>query len=123
MGQSVTQTNGDSTALVYRSTAASVAYPDHLSGTREVTKWKIVIVNDVLNRFVDLAMEAAIVEKLENNTWFAELPQFSGVWGNGDTKEAALKDLRGALREWTTLKIKDADRDIPQIGDIDLNVF
>ena len=42
-------------------------------------------------------MEKAEYKKLENGTWFAEIPGFKGVWANGDTVEKCRTELLEVL--------------------------
>jgi len=53
------------------------------------------------------AVEKAQYKKLEDNTWFAEIPGFQGVWANGKTVEEARKELFTVLEEWIVLKLRD----------------
>lgn len=67
------------------------------------------------------AMETAAYRKLDDGSWYAELPGFHGVWANGNTVEACRKDLIEVLEEWLILKLRDGDP-IPEIGGIKLEI-
>lgn len=71
--------------------------------------------------YVQKAIEKAEYRKLEDDTWFAEIPAFDGVWANGNTVEQCRKELVEVLEEWLILKFKDGDT-IPVVDDIDLNI-
>jgi len=51
------------------------------------------------------AIEKAEYKKLEDSTWFAELPSFRGVWSNGKNVEECRKELIAVLEEWMALKL------------------
>jgi predicted RNase H-like HicB family nuclease len=76
----------------------------------------------LFRRYIEGVMTMARVES-EDSKWFAEIPGFTGVWGEGDTQEQALEDLKDGLDDWLILKIEDEDRDLPVIAGIDLNVI
>ena len=59
--------------------------------------------------YIQKALERAEYKKLEDKTWFAEVPGFQGVWANGETVEECRKELSEVLEEWLLLKIKDGD--------------
>ena len=55
------------------------------------------------------AIENAEYKKLEDDTWFAEIPGFEGVWANGASVETCRKELIEVLEEWLILKLRDND--------------
>ena len=50
------------------------------------------------------AIENAEYRKLDDGTWFSEIPGFEGVWANGDSVEICRKELIEVLEEWLILK-------------------
>lgn len=62
-------------------------------------------------------------EQMEGGEWFATAVGFPGVWATGDTPEAALVELESVIRDWTHLKTKDRDGDLPVVEGIDPNSF
>ena len=60
------------------------------------------------------ALEKAEYKKLEDGTWFAEIPGFKGVWANGNSVEESRNELISVLEEWIVLKLRDGDP-IPEI--------
>ncbi len=66
-------------------------------------------------------MEKAEYKKLDNGTWFAEIPGFEGVWANGNTVEKCRTELLEVLEEWLILKLRDKDP-IPKIKGIELKI-
>ena len=55
------------------------------------------------------AIEKAEYKKLEDGTWFAEIPGFKGVWANSERVEECRKELITVLEEWIILKLRDSD--------------
>jgi len=75
----------------------------------------------MLFEYIQAAIEKAEYKKLEDGSWFAEIPGFEGVWANKETVEECRKELIEVLEEWLLLKIKDSDP-IPVVKGIDINV-
>ena len=55
------------------------------------------------------AIEKAEYRRIEDGTWFAEIPGFEGVWANGSSVEECRKELIDVLEEWLVLKLRDKD--------------
>lgn len=77
----------------------------------------------LIDRYVLNAMLRASLEQMEDGRYFAEVPGLQGVWADGDSEQAAYNELHETLQAWLKLKIDHADRDIPKIAEIDLNVI
>ena len=75
----------------------------------------------MLFEYVQKAIERAAYKKLEDGTWYAEIPGFSGVWSNGKNVEACRKELWSVLEEWLILKLRDGDA-IPKINGVTLRI-
>lgn len=75
----------------------------------------------MLIEYMQKALETAEYKKLEDNTWFAGIPAFDGVWANGGSVEECRKELMEVLEEWLFLKIQDKDP-IPVVNGISLKV-
>ena len=75
----------------------------------------------MLFEYVQKAIDKAMYKRLDNGTWFAEIPGFPGVWANGRTVEACRKELWGVLEEWIILKLRDRES-IPKIGGVTLRI-
>jgi predicted RNase H-like HicB family nuclease len=87
----------------------------------EIKTSKILPYN-LLRRYIKGAMLQAQVKKINDGTWYAELPGFPGVWANDEiSAKKATKTLTEVLEGWLLLKIEDEDKDIPIIDQIDLN--
>lgn len=75
----------------------------------------------MLFEYIQYALENAEYKKLDNGTWFAEIPGFEGVWANNKTVEECRKELVEVLEEWLILKLRDGDP-IPKMKDIEINI-
>ncbi|MEK6621274.1 MAG: type II toxin-antitoxin system HicB family antitoxin [Planctomycetota bacterium] len=75
----------------------------------------------MLIEYIQGVLEKAEYKKLEDGTWFAEIPGFEGVWANGKTVEDCRKELVEVLEEWLILKLNDGDP-IPTVKGIKLNI-
>lgn len=75
----------------------------------------------MLFEYIQGALEMAEYKKLDDGTWFAEVPGFDGVWANNNSIEECRKELIEVLEEWLVLKIKDGDS-VPVIKGIQITV-
>lgn len=71
--------------------------------------------------YIQASLENAEYKQLENNTWFAEIPGFEGVWANGKTVEECRKELIEVLEDWLLLKLRDGDP-IPVVKGLGFNI-
>jgi predicted RNase H-like HicB family nuclease len=67
------------------------------------------------------ALERAEYRKVEDGTWFAEIPGFRGVWANGKTVEECRNELITVLEEWLILKLRDKDP-IPEVDGLRVEI-
>lgn len=75
----------------------------------------------MLTEYIQMALRRSVYKQLEDETWFAEIPGFEGVWANANSVEACRAELSEVLEEWLLLKIHDHD-DIPALDGLDLSV-
>ena len=75
----------------------------------------------MLSEYTQKALEKARYKVLEDETWFAEIPGFEGVWSNAATVEECRHELMEVLEEWLVLKIRDRDP-IPEIGGVGIQI-
>jgi len=75
----------------------------------------------MLLEYIQAALEKAEYKQLDNNTWFAEVPDFEGVWANGKTVEECRKELVEVLEDWLLLKLRDVDP-VPVVKGIDISI-
>jgi len=75
----------------------------------------------MLNQYIEKALERAEYKRLDDQTWFAKIPGFTGVWANARTVEICRKELLEVLEEWVLLKLRDNDP-IPVIDGIEIKI-
>lgn len=75
----------------------------------------------MLVEYIQGALEKAEHKKLDDGSWFAEIPGFEGVWADGKTVEECRKELVEVLEEWLILKLRDKDP-IPEVKGITINI-
>jgi predicted RNase H-like HicB family nuclease len=75
----------------------------------------------MLSEYVQKALTKAQYKLLENGTWFAEIPNFEGVWANASTVEECQHELKEVLEEWLVLKIRDRDP-IPEVEGVEIRI-
>jgi len=75
----------------------------------------------VFIEYIEKALQKAEYKKLNDGSWFAEIPGFEGVWGNGETVEKCRIELQEVLEEWLLLKLTDGDP-IPSLEGIEIKV-
>lgn len=73
-------------------------------------------------KYCEAALKRTQYKQLEDNSWFAEIEGFEGVWGNGDTVEECRTDLLEVLEEWILLKLRDGDR-LPIVDGLELKII
>ena len=67
------------------------------------------------------AIERAEYKKLDDGTWFSEIPGFKGVWANAGTVEDCRKELISVLEEWIILKLR-ADEIVPEVDGLSVEI-
>ncbi len=60
--------------------------------------------------YLNAALKIAEYKKLDDGTWFAEIPGFKGVWANAGNIEECRHELSEVLDEWIVLKIRTNDK-------------
>ncbi len=101
----------------------SMSYEDLRSVSHADTIEEIRVPEELLSRYVEVALRRALPRELEPGRWYVDIDGFPGVWADGDSPRSSLETLAEVLREWLILKIIDKDRDIPIIEDIDLSTL
>lgn len=71
--------------------------------------------------YIQEALKKAEYKRLDNGTWFSEIPGFQGVWANAKTVEECRYELQEVLEEWLVFKIRDRDP-IPEIEGVEIRV-
>src|SRR4030067_295390 len=74
----------------------------------------------MLTEYVQKAMGIAHYEIIEEEgTYWGEIPNFQGVWSRAKNLEKCREELREALEEWITFRLKN-NLEIPVIEGINL---
>ena len=71
--------------------------------------------------YIKVSLKKAEYKKLENGSWYSDIPGFAGVWANGNSVEECRDELQEVLEEWLILKIRDNDP-IPIVNGLDLKI-
>lgn len=66
--------------------------------------------------------DKAVIEKLEDGSFYGEIKEFEGVWAEGETYEACEKELQEVLDEWLVIKLK-RNEFVPPTSKHDLNAI
>jgi len=74
----------------------------------------------VLSDYINLAMDNAIYDKLEDGTYSGRIPDCPGVVAFANTLRRCEEELRSTLEDWLFIGLK-LGHDIPVLGNIDLN--
>ncbi|MBO1349327.1 MAG: type II toxin-antitoxin system HicB family antitoxin [Hormoscilla sp. GUM202] len=74
----------------------------------------------MLTNYIRAAMSSATYELLDDGTFYGEIPDCPGVWGNAETLEACREDLQDALEGWIILGLR-LGHTLPIVDGIDLN--
>ncbi|HEV8309116.1 MAG TPA: hypothetical protein VGW35_15760 [Methylomirabilota bacterium] len=91
--------------------------------SRADTVEEIRLPEDILERYISVALRQAVPRQLESGEWYADLPGFQGVWAGASSPKDCLDSLAEVLREWVMLKMLDRDPDLPTVDQIDLRVL
>lgn len=74
----------------------------------------------ILTEYVHRALEQAVYDKLEDETFAGRIPGCAGVIAFAPTLRSCEKELRSTLEDWILLGLK-LRHPLPVISDIDLN--
>jgi predicted RNase H-like HicB family nuclease len=75
----------------------------------------------MIHEYTERAIKKAEYKKLEDGTWFGEIPGFEGVWANGDSLENCRHELIDVLEEWLILKLRDDDP-VPAVDGLTIKI-
>jgi predicted RNase H-like HicB family nuclease len=75
----------------------------------------------MLSEYIKASLKKAKYKKLEDGSWYAEIPDFQGVWANGAAVEDCRDELQEVLEEWLILKVRDRDP-IPTVDGIGIKI-
>ena len=71
-------------------------------------------------KYIETAIKKAEYKKLDDGSWFGEIPELKGIWANSNSVEECRNELLEVLEEWLLLKIKDNDP-IPTIAGVSIS--
>ncbi len=74
----------------------------------------------MLTEYIDAAMKKAKYKKLEDGSYFGEIPGFQGVWADEESQEDCRRVLQEVLEEWLLLKLRD-DEEVPEVAGLSLS--
>jgi predicted RNase H-like HicB family nuclease len=74
----------------------------------------------ILSEYIDQAMEQAVYDKLEKNSFSGQIPSCKGVIAFGTTLRICQEELRSVLEDWILVGLK-LGHSLPVIAGIDLN--
>ncbi|HEY3118734.1 MAG TPA: type II toxin-antitoxin system HicB family antitoxin [Chloroflexota bacterium] len=74
----------------------------------------------MLTEYIRAALHQAQYEKLEDSTYYGEIPGLQGVYAGAATLELCREELQSALEDWILFGIANGFH-IPPINGIDLN--
>jgi len=60
----------------------------------------------MLSQYLQKAMPQAIHEKIENGTYYGEIPEFQEVYANAHNPKSCQKTLQEVLEGWIILGLK-----------------
>lgn len=63
----------------------------------------------MLSEFIDKKLRAAKYKKLNDGTYFGEIPGLPGVWANAKKLKDCRLELREVLEGWLLLKVRDRE--------------
>jgi len=74
----------------------------------------------ILSEYIEQAMEEAVYDKLEENSFSGRIPSCKGVIAFGNTLPICQDELRSVLEDWIFVGLK-LGHSLPVIAGIDLN--
>lgn len=77
--------------------------------------------NKMLTFYIQSALRTARYEILEDDTYYGEIPGFSGVYADADTLEACRDQLQEVLEGWILLGLR-LGHELPEINGIKLEM-
>ncbi len=72
----------------------------------------------MLTQFIKQKLKKARYRKLEDGTYYGEIPGVKGVWANARNLEDCRAQLREVFEEWLILKVQSGERiaGFPKLG-------
>jgi predicted RNase H-like HicB family nuclease len=77
---------------------------------------------EVIRQYVDEALRSARYDKLEDGTFYGEVPRLRGVLATAETLEECRSQLAEVVEEWVLIRV--ARRlPVPRLGGVHLTVL
>ncbi len=73
----------------------------------------------MLSDYIHAALARASYEKLDDGTYYGEIPQIQGVWANEPELEACRAELQSALEDWLLFSLSNGFP-VPALDGIEL---
>jgi predicted RNase H-like HicB family nuclease len=74
----------------------------------------------MITKYINGAMKKAQYEKIEDGTYWGNIPGFDGLWGNAETLEQCRTELKETLEDWLLVKLWLNHDNIPVVDRIRL---
>jgi predicted RNase H-like HicB family nuclease len=75
----------------------------------------------MIRQYVERALRGAHYDKLEDDTFCAEVPELRGVIATGDTLEVCRDQLAEVIEEWILVRVSQGLA-VPALDDIEVKV-
>ena len=77
---------------------------------------------ELLRQWIAAAISCAVIRDIQDDEGMeATVDGIQGALGYGYSPEEAMQSLESALFDWVSIKLSKSDKDIPQMGGIELN--
>ncbi len=73
----------------------------------------------MLTAYIHAALARAVYESLDEEGWYARVPDLDTVWASGPTIEACRAELQSVIEDWLVLRLQE-HRPIPVLDGISL---
>ena len=75
----------------------------------------------MLTDYIAAAMRRAKYKKLEDETYWGEIPPLQGVWANADSLKECEDELESVLEDWIEVGLRFGDT-MPEIDGVTVSV-
>lgn len=75
----------------------------------------------MLTDYICAAMRRAVFDKLEDGSYYGDIPGLQGVWADADTLAACRDELQEVLEDWILVGLR-LGHSLPILDGIDLNI-
>ena len=75
----------------------------------------------MLTRYIRAALHHAEYKKLDDGSFFGEIPGFEGVWATSDQLEACREELEEVLEEWILIRVS-RQLALPTVDGLELKI-